>query len=39
VPLGEVAALQAEQAALRTELEALRSLVERLYTELGVARG
>jgi uncharacterized protein YceH (UPF0502 family) len=39
VPLGEVAALRAEQAALRAEVEVLRAQVERLYRELGVARG
>jgi uncharacterized protein YceH (UPF0502 family) len=38
VPLGELAALRAEQAALRAELETLRAQVERLYGELGVAR-
>lgn len=35
----EIAALKAQQAALRGELEQLRALVERLYAELGVAKG
>jgi len=35
----EIAALKAQQAALRGEVEQLRVLVERLYAELGIARG
>lgn len=35
----EIAALKAQQAALRGEVEQLRLLVERLYAELGIARG
>ena len=38
VASGELAALKAGQAALQQEVLALRGLVERLYTELGVAR-
>lgn len=38
VASGELAALKAGQAALQQEVLALRTLVERLYTELGVAR-
>lgn len=39
VALGEMAALKATQAALQREVNELRALVERLYVELGVARG
>ena len=39
VAASELAAMQARQAAMQTELGELRSLVERLYAELGVARG
>lgn len=38
VASGELAALKAGQAALQQDVLALRALVERLYTELGVAR-
>ena len=36
---GEIAALRAQQAAMQAELAALRAQVDRLYEELGVARG
>jgi uncharacterized protein YceH (UPF0502 family) len=39
VATSELAALKAQQAALRAEVVELRALVERLYAELGVARG
>lgn len=39
LPVTELAALKADHAALRAELGELRALVERLYAELGVARG
>jgi uncharacterized protein len=39
VAASELAAMQARQAAMQTELTELRALVERLYAELGVARG
>lgn len=39
VATSELAALKAQQAALRTEVDELRTLVERLYRELGVAKG
>ncbi|HKX39702.1 MAG TPA: YceH family protein [Burkholderiaceae bacterium] len=39
VASGEIAALRAQQAALQAELAELRAQVERLYQELGVARG
>lgn len=39
VAIGEIAALKAAQAALQHEVGELRVLVERLYAELGVARG
>lgn len=35
----EIAALKAQQQSLRAEVEQLRCLVDRLYAELGVARG
>lgn len=38
VAASELAALKAHQAAMQTELNDLRALVDRLYTELGVAR-
>jgi hypothetical protein len=38
VSTGEIAALKANLAGLQEEVAQLRSLVERLYTELGVAR-
>jgi hypothetical protein len=38
VAASELAALKAHQAAMQTELSELRALVDRLYTELGVAR-
>jgi len=38
LPLGELAALKAQQAALQREVDTLRGHVERLYRELGVAR-
>ena len=38
VPVGELAALRANQATLQGEMAELRRLVERLYAELGVAR-
>ncbi len=39
VAASEIAALKAQQAALQTEVGELRAMVERLYAELGVARG
>lgn len=39
VATSELAALKAQQAALRGEVDELRELVERLYRELGVAKG
>ena len=39
VTLGEIAALKANVAGLEAEVGELRGLVERLYSELGVARG
>jgi len=36
---GEIAALRAQQAALQAEVAELRAQVDRLYQELGVARG
>jgi len=39
VAASEVASLKTQQAAMQQELTALRALVERLYDELGVARG
>ncbi|HWH82905.1 MAG TPA: YceH family protein [Burkholderiaceae bacterium] len=39
VASSEIAALKAQQDATRAELTELRALVERLYAELGVARG
>ncbi len=36
--LGEIAALKAHQAVLEGEVGRLRALVERLYSELGIAR-
>jgi uncharacterized protein len=39
VATSELAALKAQQAALRGEVDELRTLVERLYRELGVAKG
>jgi len=39
VATSELAALKAQQAALRGEVDELRALVERLYAELGVAKG
>lgn len=39
VATSELAALKAQQAALRAEVDDLRTLVERLYRELGVAKG
>ena len=39
VAASEVASLKAQQAAMQQELTILRTLVERLYDELGVARG
>jgi uncharacterized protein YceH (UPF0502 family) len=39
VAAGEMAALRAQQSAMQAELDELRALVERLYQELGVARG
>jgi len=39
VATSELAALKAQQSALQAEVARLRELVERLYTELGVARG
>ena len=39
VAASELAAMQARQTAMQAELGELRSLVERLYAELGVARG
>ena len=39
VAVGEWSALKAQQSAMRAELDELRGLVERLYAELGVARG
>ncbi len=39
VATSELAALKAQQAALQSEVAQLRTLVERLYAELGVARG
>ncbi len=39
VATSELAALRAQQAALQREVVELRALVERLYAELGVAKG
>ena len=39
VAASELASLKVQQAAMQHELVALRALVERLYDELGVARG
>ena len=39
VAASELASLKAQQAAMQQELAGLRALVERLYDELGVARG
>ena len=39
VAASELASLKAQQAAMQQDLAALRALVERLYDELGVARG
>ena len=39
VAVSEVVSLKAQQAAMQQELTLLRALVERLYDELGVARG
>lgn len=39
VATSELAALKAQQAVLRGEVDELRHLVERLYRELGVAKG
>ncbi len=39
VATSELAAIRARQTAMQSELDALRGLVERLYAELGVARG
>ena len=39
VAASELASLKVEQAVMQHELTALRTLVERLYDELGVARG
>lgn len=39
VATSELAALKAQQAVLRGEIDELRALVDRLYAELGVARG
>jgi len=39
VATSEVASLKVQQAAMQRELTELRALVERLYDELGVARG
>ena len=39
VASGEIAALRAQQATMQAELAELRAQVERLYQELGVARG
>jgi len=39
VAASEVASLKVQQAAMQRELTELRALVERLYDELGVARG
>ncbi|HEX6708035.1 MAG TPA: YceH family protein [Albitalea sp.] len=38
VATSELVALKAQQAATQAELAALRALVDRLYTELGIAR-
>ena len=38
VASGEIAALKSQQSALQLEVAALRRMVERLYSELGVAR-
>ena len=38
VATSEIAALKTQQAAMQAELSELRQLVERLYTELGIAR-
>ena len=39
VAVSEIAALKAQQGAMQAEIHDLRGLVERLYAELGVARG
>ena len=39
VATSELASLKTQQAAMQQELSTLRALVERLYDELGVARG
>jgi len=39
VATSELAALKAQQLSLKREVDELRGLVERLYAELGVARG
>ena len=39
VATSELAAMKANQAAMQTELESLRGQVDRLYAELGIARG
>ena len=39
VAASELASLKVQQAVMQHELTALRALVERLYDELGVARG
>ncbi len=39
IAASEIAAIKAGQAAMQTSIDDLRGLVERLYAELGVARG
>ena len=38
VAASELASLKTQQAALQAEVGALRTLVDRLYTELGIAK-
>ena len=38
IAASELAALKSQQSALQAEVGALRALVDRLYSELGIAR-